>query len=213
LPLICASKNYPQKKSLSASERDEEARAEFRAKQPELAGKKLRVLDESSTNLALTTHYGYAPTVERVYDSVPRNYGENITLLATMTEDGMDVESTVTSLGGLNKAIFDLYVEKTLAPRLCEGEIVLMDNLAAHLSEKATKAIEAKGATILFLPAYSPDLSPIELAFSKLKEYLRQAKARTKELLSTATLKALEAITAEEAKAWFRHCGYPIPAL
>jgi transposase len=114
---------------------------------------------------------------------------------------------------GLNKAIFDLYVEKTLAPLLTPGEIVLMDNLAVHLSEKATKAIEGSGATILFLPAYSLDLSPIELAFSKLKEYLRQAKARIKERLSAATLKALEAITAEEASAWFNHCGYPLPAL
>ena len=170
-------------------------------------------MDESSTNLALTRLYGYAPTNERIYDSVPRNYGPNITLLTTLTPAGMDVESAVVFEGGLNRAIFESYVEQTLAPLLEVGEIVLMDNLSAHFSEKVQKLLEARGATVLFLPAYSPDLSPIELAFSKLKEYLRQFKARTKALLTFAIEKALEGITAQEATAWFRHCGYSIPAL
>ena len=178
-----------------------------------MVGKKLRVLDESSTNLALTRSYGYAPSNERVYDSVPRNYGKNITLLTTLTAAGMDLESAVVFEGGLNKAIFESYVEQTLAPLLVEGEIVLMDNLAAHFSEKVQKLTLTRGATVLFIPAYSPDLSPIELAFSKLKAHLRQAKAPTKALLIEALEKALQAITAEEASAWFRHCGYPLPAL
>jgi transposase len=125
----------------------------------------------------------------------------------------MDVASAVVSLGGLNKALFESYVEQTLAPLLVEGEIVLMDNLAAHVSEKVQKLTLTRGATVLFLPAYSPDLSPIELAFSKLKEYLRQVKARTKALLIEAIEAGLEAISAQQATAWFSHCGYPIPAL
>jgi len=135
-----------------------------------------------------------------------------MTLLTTMTFSGMDVDSAVLIEGSLNGAFFDRWVVSSLAPKLQEGEIVLMDNLSVHLSQAAQAAIKKRGATVIFLPAYSPDLSPIELAFAKIKEYLRSVKARTKELLMKAIEKALDAITAVEAKAWFAHCGYPIPA-
>jgi len=207
-----AKRGITRKKSLKASERDETARAAFREQQPDLAGKRLRVLDETSTHLALTRRYGYAPSTERVNDSVPRNSGKNMTLLTTMTFSGMDVDSAVLIEGSLNGAFFDRWVVSSLAPKLQEGEIVLMDNLSVHLSQAAQAAIKKRGATVIFLPAYSPDLSPIELAFAKIKEYLRSVKARTKELLMKAIEKALDAITAVEAKAWFAHCGYPIPA-
>jgi len=130
-----------------------------------------------------------------------------------MTLDGMDIESSVVFDDGLNKEIFDLYVEKTLAPLLGKDEVLILDNLSVHMSKEAKALIEARGATILFLPAYSPDLSPIELAFSKVKAYLRKVKARVKDVLVEAILQALELIRPEDVQGWFLHCGYPLPAL
>lgn len=110
--------------------------------------------------------------------------------------------------GACDRAAFEAYIEQVLAPHLVEGQIVLMDNLPAPKSAKVSRLLEAKGCKLLFLPAYSPDLSPIELAFSKLKQYLRRVGARTREALQTAIAQALELITLEDACAYFKHCGY-----
>ncbi len=99
-------------------------------------------------------------------------------------------------------------IEQVLAPHLKPGQTVIMDNLSSHKSVKVQKLLADKGCKILFLPAYSPDLSPIELAFSKLKQYLRRAGARSREVLETTIAEALGTITLEDAKAYFRHCGY-----
>src|SRR6266571_659484 len=100
------------------------------------------------------------------------------------------------------------YVEEILAPSLVAGQIVILDNLGAHKSKKVVELIEAKGCRMLFLPGYSPDFSPIEEAFSKLKNALRRAGARTREDLQEAICQALLTITAQDAQGWFRHCGY-----
>src|SRR5690348_4213 len=114
-------------------------------------------------------------------------------------------------IGSANTTAFELYVEQVLAPSLHTGQIVVMDNLQAHKSARVRLAIEAKGCQILFLPGYSPDLSPIEEAFSKLKTALRRAGARTREVLEEAIAQALLTITAQDAQGWFQHCGY-LPA-
>ena len=200
-----------KKKSLKATERDEAKRAAFRARQANLDVNKLVVLDETSTNLALTSLYGYAPIGERVYGSVPRNYGANLTMLAALTVQGMSSQTAVVFEGGTDTRTFELYIQEFLAPTLLPGQIVLLDNLAAHDSDGVRTAIEEQGCELLFLPPYSPDLTPIELAFSKIKQFLRQVAARTRQALEEALEKALALIKPEEALAFFRHCGYSVP--
>ena len=105
-------------------------------------------------------------------------------------------------------AVFEAYVEQVLVPSLSPGQVVVMDNLSAHKGERARELVEARGCEVLFLPSYSPDLSPIEEAFSKVKALLRRSRARTKEALVEAIGRALDAVTPEDAKGWFTHCGY-----
>ena len=113
--------------------------------------------------------------------------------------------------GSANGAAFEIYVEQLLAPSLHAGQLVVMDNLRAHKGERVRQAIEAKGCQLLFLPGYSPDFSPIEETFSKLKTYLRRAGARTREALQEVICQALLTVSAQDAQGWFRHCGY-LPA-
>jgi transposase len=197
-----------KKKSLSATERDEEKRAAFRLKQKSLDPNSLVVLDETATNLALISLYGYAPVGERVYGTVPRNYGPNLTMICALTVQGMKAETAVLLEGSTDRRTFELYIRQFLCPTLSPGQIVILDNLAAHNSEDVRAAIGERGCEVLFLPPYSPDLSPIELAFSKIKQYLRTVAARTRDALEEALEKALALITPQEAVAFFQHCGY-----
>lgn len=112
--------------------------------------------------------------------------------------------------GGATKAMFEAYIELVLAPSLSPGQTVVMDNLSAHKGERVRELVEGRGSEVLFLPSYSPDFSPIEEAFSKLKALLRKEKARTKEALVEAIGRALDAITPEDAQGWFGHCGYAL---
>ena len=114
--------------------------------------------------------------------------------------------------GAANAQIFEIYIEQILAPILQKGQIVVMDNLSIHKGQKVRQLIEARECHLLFLPAYSPDFSPIEEAFSKVKAALRRAGARTHEALQEAIAQALLTVTAADASGWFRHCGY-LPAL
>ena len=147
-----------------------------------------------------------APKGERVYGKVPRNRGTNTTLLASMTDEGMGPCMTV--VGGTKKAVFEAYVEEVLAPSLRCGQVVVLDNLGAHRGERVRELVEARGCSLLFLPPYSPDFSPIEEAFSKIKALLRKSKARRRAVLVEAIGRALDAVSAEDARGWFGHCGY-----
>ncbi len=199
----------PKKKSLAATERNEEHRAEFKANQPALELDKLVVLDECGTHIGLTPNYGWAPRNQRAYDTVPRNRGQNLTLIcAITTTHGLGGNTAMLLDGATDRLAFEAYIEQVLAPHLERGQTVIMDNLSSHKSVKVQEILAAKGCKVLFLPAYSPDLSPIELAFSKLKQKLRRVGARTRESLETAIGQALEAVTPEDATAYFRHCGY-----
>jgi transposase len=115
---------------------------------------------------------------------------------------------TLAVQGSTNKAVFEAYVEWVLAPSLKPGQVVVMDNLAAHKSEEVSELIEARGCEVLFVPPYSPDLNPIEEAFSKIKGLLGKAQARTREALIEALGAAISAVTAEDAAGFFAHCGY-----
>jgi transposase len=198
-----------KKKTLGASERDEAARRAYREQIKQLDAKQVVVVDECGSNIALTPLYARAPKGQRAYGSVPRNRGKNMTLIAALSVQGMTASMILD--GSANSAAFEVYMEQILAPSLTTGQIVVMDNLSIHKGAKVRSAIEARGCQLLFLPSYSPDLSPIEEAFSKLKTALRRAGARTREALEQAICQALELITAQDALGWFAHCGY-LPA-
>ena len=138
----------------------------------------------------------------------PRNFGSNTTLIASLSPHGMG-EAMILQ-GSADALAFETYIEQVLAPSLHSGQTVVMDNLSTHQSAHVRQAIEARGCRLLYLPSYSPDLSPIEEAFSKLKAFLRRVSVRTQEALRQALAEALEAITAQDARGWFTHCGYPL---
>jgi transposase len=163
-------------------------------------------VDETGSHLGMTPTYSRAPRGERAPGSAPRNRGQNRTLLTSLTLDGMGPGLLLE--GAVTTAAFEAYIEHILAPTLRPGQIVVMDNLRQHHSERTRRVIEARGAHLWFLPSYSPDLTPIEEAFAKVKTLLRRAAARTHEALAAALWAALDAITPADAHGWFTHCGY-----
>ena len=163
-------------------------------------------VDECGTHTSMTRLRARAPRGERAYGTVPRNRCRNTTLIASMGAEGMGPCLTVE--GATTKVVFETYVERVLAPSLSCGQVVVMDNLSAHKGERVRELIERRGCSILFLPPYSPDFSPIEEAFSKVKALLRKAAARTGAALVKAIGIALSAVTPEDAIGFFGHCGY-----
>lgn len=168
------------------------------------------VIDETATTIALTRPYAWAPHDERARGRVPRNYGARTSLVASLTVDGLG--PAMTRSGSIDTAAFVAYVQDVLAPSLRPGQIVVLDNLSAHKADAVRDLIEARQCQLLFLPPYSPDFSPIELAFAKLKAFLRQVAARTQEALDEAIRLALDQVSPEDARHFFRHCGYYLPA-
>lgn len=166
-------------------------------------------VDETGSHIAMTPLYAYAPRGQRAVGRVPRNYGANMTLIASLSMQGMG--ETLILDGAADAAAFEVYMEHVLAPSLHAGQIVILDNLSIHLGSRVKQAIEVRGCRLVFLPAYSPDFSPIEEAFSKLKTFLRRVGARTREELQEALAQALTLITTQDALGWFTHCGYPPP--
>ena len=156
--------------------------------------------------MALTPLYARAPRGHRAYGSIPRNRRANTTLIAGLSLEGM--QAPLILEGAVDTLTFEAYVEHVLAPSLSPSRVVVLDNLSVHTGERVRQMIEARGCQVLFLPAYSPDLTPIEEAFSKLKAWLRRVGARTHEALEEAIGQALERITVQDAHGWFWHCGY-----
>ena len=151
-----------------------------------------------------------APRGKRAYGKVPRNRGKNTTLIAAITlEGGMGESMTVE--GATDAKAFEAYVEHFLAPSLREGQVVVLDGLGAHRTERVRELIEGRGADLVFLPSYSPDMNPIEEAFSKIKQLVRKAGARLREALVEAIARALAAVRPEDAAGWFAHSGYHWP--
>jgi transposase len=188
-----------------ATERVQKLRYEFRRCLDTIDIKNLLFIDETGVNLAMTRNYGRCQGEARVYYNRPGNKGENLTLIGAMSDEGLI--ATMTFPCSLNTASFLVFVDKILLPQLWIGAIVVMDNLPVHYAKTTKALIESVGAFVKFLPPYSPDLSPIELCWSKLKEILRSAKARTWDALDEAITMAVNVLTDENALNWFNHCG------
>lgn len=196
-----------QKKSKVAKERDEGARALWRWLVSRFDVRRLVFVDESGMHTSMDRLRSRAPKGERAYGKVPRNRGKN-TLIASMSLSGMGESMCVK--GATDAEAFEVYVEHFLAPTLSEGQVVVLDGLGAHRPRRIRDLIEERGAELVFLPSYSPDLNPIEEAFSKIKSILRKLAARTHEALVEAMSGALSEVTPWDAAGWFDHCGYEV---
>ena len=180
----------------------------WKSEQSQIDKERLIFLDESSINTGMTRLYGRAPANERVVDYAPDVRFERTTILSSVRANGEMVP--IVFKGSLNGELFKEYIAKCLAPTLRKGDIVVMDNLSSHKVKGVIEPVVAAGATVMYLPPYSPDLNPIEMMWSKMKAYLRKVKAATKELLEVAIKEALNAITIEDILAWFNKNGYSI---
>ena len=158
------------------------------------------------TNTSLSPLYGWSRVGERLRAKAPRNWGKNVTLISSMSLAGMGPSVAVE--GATTRAVFEAYVEQALAPSLRRRQVVVMDNLTAHKGERVRGLVEGRGCELVYLPPYSPDLNPIEEAFSKMKGALRKAQARTRETLIEAMGHALHAVSPSDARGFFEHSGY-----
>jgi len=197
---------YSKKETVGARERSVVERVLFADQQQTLPAQRVVVVDESSTHREMYRLYARALRGERAYASQARNYGTNVSVLASLRLDGFTTGMAIE--GSVNTAIFETYVTQLLVPTLRPGDIVLLDNLSCHKTTAVREAIEAVGATLLFLPAYSPDFSPIEFAFSKVKAWLRKVSAHTLDALIDALAHALNRISARDALAYFIAAGF-----
>ncbi|MBW8767991.1 MAG: transposase [Geodermatophilales bacterium] len=146
------------------------------------------------------------PVTTLLAGAVPRNRGPVTTLLAGVSVAGMSPAMTVE--GGTDTAVFATYLQRFLLPSLAPGTVIVVDNVGAHQPDRIRQLVAAAGCELVFLPAYSPDLSPIEEAFSKIKTLVKAAAARTRAALDAAIAAALDAVTAADVAGWFAHAGY-----
>lgn len=200
----------PGKKTFRASEQDRpdiaQARQAFHQLQTHLRPEDVIVIDEMGANLSLTRQYARAPKGQRAYAAKPVNRGANVTTIGALGLEGLVAVMTVD--GSTTGEVFRTYIDQLLVPRLRSGQVVLMDNLRAHKVSGIQESIEATGARLQYLPPYSPDFSPIEPCWSKLKTFLRAQAARTRDALDTALTDGLTRISPADARGWFKHCGY-----
>jgi len=201
-------KSAAQKKSLHAAERDSEAnqqrREEFIEKIRAIKPEHLIFLDESGVTTSMTRLYARASGGGRIYEGTPDSRWKILTILGALSTRGMIAAMTIEE--ATDGDIFLAYLDHCLCPQLRAGDVVVMDNLSSHKVDGVEQRIKKCGAEVLYLPPYSPDLNPIEKAWSKLKTLLRSTKARTKEALDKAITELLPQITPENAVAWFKHC-------
>jgi transposase len=198
------------KKTLRASELDREdiieSRNEWKEFQDSVEPSRLVFLDESGLKTNMTKLYGRAFQGARCHDVAPCGHWETTTILSTIRLDG--TTESVLFGGAVDGKMFEEYIKEILAPQLRPGDILIMDNLRAHKSALVMEIVQAQHADIKFLPAYSPDLNPIEKMWSKLKQILRGLKPRTSQELFHDTGTALNMISADDAQGWFESCGY-----
>ena len=169
---------------------------------------RFKFVDETSTNLTYCRRYARAEGGQRAGQGVPLPSGPNVTLVAALTPQGLQAAMTLN--GAVNGEVFAAYLAQVLGPTLVPGDVVVLDNLPAHKVAGLAEIVATHGARLLYLPPYSPDFNPIELAFSKLKTWLRTAQARTREALETTIQAAIEWISGQDAENWFDHCGYHV---
>lgn len=199
-----------KKKTLHAQEQDsprvQAQRRAFKRKLASVDPDHLVFVDESGANTGMTRTHGRAPQGERVKAAAPGAW-QNVTLIAGMRTSG--VVAPMALPGAVDQVVFQTYVQEALVPELQKGDVVVMDNLQPHKNQAVIAAIEAVGARVEPLPVYSPDLTPIEEMFSKTKNYLRTAAARTTDTVITAMGEALDRVTASDILGWFHdRCAY-----
>lgn len=186
----------------------QDLRAKFVAAQPAIPAARAFFIDETGSTTAMAREFARAPRGDRVQDDAPRNYDDVVTVIGALTAGGLT--AMLTFRGGTDKEAFLAYTREVLVPELGAGDVVVMDNLAAHKDPRVRDAIESRGAKIYFLPPYSPDLNPIELAWSWVKRWLKTCRCRTEEAINNALAMALELVTPDVASAWIKHCGYAV---
>jgi transposase len=183
-----------------------EARRRWQQMAPSWDPQHLVFLDETGLNTKMARLYGWAPQSARCQSSVPHGHWSTSTFIAALRHDQLTAPWLLD--GPMDRAAFTIYIEQCLGPTLSPGDIVIADNLSSHKGPAITAAIERRGAKLLYLPPYSPDLNPIEMAFAKLKAYLRSAAARTFKALQTRLKAALPTFLPEHCLNFFRHCKY-----
>jgi transposase len=183
-----------------------EHREQWQADQPTLDLSKLVFLDESNAKTNMTRLRGRAKAGQRLVDDAPYGHWCTTTMISSIRYDASTACMAID--GATTGEVFRAYVQHILLPTLKPGDIVVMDNLAAHKDAEALGLIRSAGAEVRFLPPYSPDLNPIEKMWSKIKEFLRDAKSRTQEALYNAIAAALKTVTLQDAEGWFTSCGY-----
>ncbi len=193
---------------MRAAERNNYKRGWFRRRARSLSQRRFIFVDESAVNTAMTRHYGRAPRGERAYDAAPRNYGTHTSVIGAMGLRGL--VATLAVEGAVDTLCFDAYLERVLGPRLRSGDVVVLDNHTAHRASRIEEVAAGRGAQVLWLAPYSPDFNPIEQCWSKIKTYLRGAKARTQEQLDQALTAAIGLVTKADIRGWFKHCGYSL---
>jgi transposase len=195
-----------KKKTKLAQEADPVERAAFRKKQRRLNVWRLIFVDEFGINRAMSRIYARAPRGERARVKEPYGRGTNISVISALRRSG--VGATMTIEGAVDTQVWNLYIEHFLVPELQPGDIVMLDQVPFHGSLRAIGLIRAAGARVEDLPAYSPDLDPLEECISKIKGELRSSRTRTELGLLLALKRAIEKVTPKDIRGWFKHCGY-----
>jgi transposase len=197
---------------VAAAERNNYKRGWFWRRAREMNHRRFIFLDETAVNTAMTPTHGRAPRGERVVDSAPRNYGEQTSVVGALSL-GRGLLAMMTLTGAVDTLAFDAYLARVLGPRLRKGDVIVLDNLNVHKASQVERVAEERGAQVLWLPPYSPDFSPIEQCWSKIKALLRAAKARTREELEKALAQAVTLVTKADIRGWFKHCGYKVASV
>jgi transposase len=183
-----------------------EKRVAHAARMPGLDPAKLVFLDETGATTKMTRRYGRAPRGERVVDAIPHGHWKTTTFVAALRADGLVAPMVID--GAMNGDLFVAYTQQVLVPTLRPGDVVVMDNLSSHKRVAAVRAIEGAGCSVVYLPPYSPDYNPIELAFAKIKARLRAAELRTIDKIESFFGTVHEAFAPDECRNYIRHAGY-----
>src|SRR5580698_837153 len=182
------------------------ARKLWRKQQPDWDVRQLVFIDETGLNTKMARHYGRCPMGQRCTSAMPHGHWQSSTFIAALRHDSIAAPFLVD--GPVDADVFTAYLEQVLCPQLREGDTLILDNLSTHKISNVTRLLSVRGASVRYLPPYSPDLNPIELAFAKLKAHLRQAAARTLEDLLDAVATALNSFSAQHCRSFLHHAQY-----
>ena len=202
--------HHAQKKSFVAAERDERARATYRAEVKDKATRQLVFVDETSAYVGISREYGWAPSAERVHDTRPKGKKAWVSLIAACSLSGVMAEQALIITDTVNKNAFLAFLETTLLPTLPKGSVLVMDNWTVHHGDDVRNLVDAAGCELLYLPTYSPDLNPIEHLFAKLKAFVKRLRPDSTDALVQAFGDALKTVSPQNILKFVLHCGYKL---